>query len=99
MIFLKFLSSELQKVLEVGVVATKLDLKVWVVEAIKAHGGVAHPIDVAKFIWVNYHDELQGAGDLFYTWQHEVQWALVDLRREGRLLAKSKGHKGPWRLA
>jgi hypothetical protein len=27
----------------------------------------AHPVDVAKFILVNYQDELQGAGDLFYT--------------------------------
>jgi hypothetical protein len=64
---------------------TKLDLKEWIVEALKAHGGCAHPIDAAKDIWVNYQDELQGAGDL---------------RREGRLLPKSKGkgHKGPWRL-
>ena len=75
--------------------ATKLDLREWIVEAIKAHGGVAHPIDIAKFIWVNYQDELQGAGDLFYTWQHEVQWATVDLRQEGRVLPKSKSHKGP----
>ena len=44
--------------------ATKLDLKEWVVEALRAHGGSAHPIDVAKFIWVNYQDELQGAGEL-----------------------------------
>jgi hypothetical protein len=78
---------------------TKHDLKEWIVEALKAHGGCAHPIDVAKYIWVNYQDELQGAGDLFYTWQHEVQWAVVDLQSEGRLLPKSKGHKGPWRLA
>jgi hypothetical protein len=81
---------------------TKFDLKEWVVEALKAHGGCAHPIDVAKYVWVNYQDELLGAGDLFYTWQHQVQWAIEDLRREGRLLPKSKGkdHEGPpWRLA
>jgi hypothetical protein len=46
---------------------TKLDLKEWIVEALKAHGGCAHPIDVAKYVWVNYQDELQGAGDLFYS--------------------------------
>ena len=56
--------------------ATKLDLKEWIVEALKAH-----------------------AGDLFYTWQHEVLWALDDLRKEGKLLPKPKGHKGPCRLA
>jgi hypothetical protein len=78
--------------------ATKLDLKEWIVEALKAHGGRAHFIDVAKYVWVNYQDELQGAGDLFYTWQHEVLWALDDLRKEGKSLPKPKGHKGPWRL-
>lgn len=77
---------------------TKFDLKEWIVEAVIAHGGRAHPIDVAKYIWMNYQDELQGAGDLFYTWQHEVLWALDDLRREGRLLPNSRGRKGPWRL-
>jgi hypothetical protein len=80
-------------------VTTKLDLKVCVVEALRAHGGLAHPIDVAKFIWVNYQDELQATGDLFYTWQHEVQSAFDDLRREGKLLPKARNHKGPWRLA
>jgi hypothetical protein len=91
--FLKFSRQRFQRVAEVEIVANKLDLKEWVVEAIKAHGGVAHAIDSAKFIWVNYHDELQGAGDLFYTWQQEVQSAIVDLRREGRVLPKSKGQK------
>ena len=62
-------------------------------EALKAHGGLAHPIDVAKFIWLNYQDELQGAGDLFYTWQHEVQSAVEDLRREGKLLPKQSTTK------
>jgi hypothetical protein len=59
----------------------------------------AHPVDVAKFILVNYQDELQGAGDLFYTWRHEVQSAFDDLRREGKLLPKARNHKGRWRLA
>jgi hypothetical protein len=76
-------------------VAIKLDLKKWVVEALRAHAGSAHPIDVAKFIWVNYQDERQGAGELFYTWQHEIQSAFDDLQREGRLLPKAKNHKGP----
>jgi hypothetical protein len=57
--FLKFSRQRFQRVAEVEIVANKLDLKEWVVEAIKAHGGVAHAIDSAKFIWVNYHDELQ----------------------------------------
>jgi hypothetical protein len=79
--------------------ATKLDLTEWIVEALKAHGGYAHSIDVAKYTWVNYQDELQGAVDLFYTWQHEVVWAFDDLRREGRVLPNQRAHKGPWRLA
>jgi hypothetical protein len=73
---------------------TKLDLKEWIV-GLKAHGGCAHPIDVAKYVWVNYQDELQGAGDLFYTWQHEVLWAVDDLRREGRMLPNQRATKVP----
>jgi hypothetical protein len=78
---------------------TKLDLKEWIVEALKAHGGRAHLIDVAKFIWVNYQDELQHAGDLFFTWQLEVHRAAADLRKEGKLRPKSKSGRGPLELA
>jgi hypothetical protein len=78
---------------------TKLDLKEWVVEALKAHGGRAHLIDVAKYIWVNYQDELQHAGDLFYTWQLEVQRAAEDLRKEDKLLSKSKSGRDHLHLA
>ena len=78
---------------------TKLDLKEWIVEALKAHCGRAHLIDVAKYIWVNYQEELQQAGGLFYTWKHEVQWAADDLRKEGKLLPKSKSGRGHLQLA
>jgi len=54
---------------------------------------------VAKFIWVNFQDDLQQAGELFYTWQLEVQWAADDLRKEGKLLPKSKSGKGHLQLA
>jgi hypothetical protein len=78
---------------------TKLDLKEWIVEALKAHDGRAHFIDVAKFIWINYQDELQHAGDLFYTWQLEAQRAADDLRREGKLLPESMSARDSLQLA
>jgi hypothetical protein len=79
--------------------ATKHDLKEWVVEALTAHRGSAHHIEVAKHIWANHRADLEASGDLFYTWQYDVRWAADDLRREGKLMPKPKGDKGPWQLA
>ena len=41
--------------------ATKHDLKGWVIEALNAHSGSAHHIDVARHIW-NHHKS--GAGGI-----------------------------------
>jgi hypothetical protein len=78
--------------------ATKHDLKDWVIEALLTCGGKAHHIDVAKHIWVNHRADLETSGDLFYTWQYDMRWAADNLRREGRLLPKPKGDTGPWQL-
>ena len=79
--------------------ATKDDLKNWVVDALREHGGNTHHIQVAKHIWENHQAELIASGDLFYSWQYDIRWTTDHLRREGRLLPKPKGQRGPWRLA
>lgn len=75
------------------------NLKEWVLDALKASGGHAHHVDVAKHIWANHREALEAAGDLFFTWQYDVRWAADTLRREGKLRPKPKGDTGPWRLA
>jgi hypothetical protein len=79
--------------------ATKDDLKDWVIQALMAHRGEAPIIGVAKHIWDTHESELRASGDLFYSWQYDMRWAADQLRREGRLQPKPKGDRGPWRLA
>jgi hypothetical protein len=61
------------------------DLQDWVIRALKDNGGQAKLSDVAKHIWSNHGDELQGAGDNFYTWQYDMRWAATKLRKRGKL--------------
>jgi hypothetical protein len=81
------------------IMATRDDLKVWVVEALNAHGGSAHIVDVAKHIWTNHRAQLETSGSLLYTWQYDARWAADSLRKAGVLLPKPKGDRGPWTLA
>ncbi|MAN98240.1 hypothetical protein [uncultured Roseovarius sp.] len=63
--------------------ADREDLKKWVVEALKDHGGQAALIDVAKHIWKHHEVELRASGDLFYKWQYDMRWAAMVLRKQG----------------
>ena len=55
--------------------ASREDMKAWVVTALTSLGGKAWPSDVAKYIWDNYEAELRRSGKLLYTWQYDVRWA------------------------
>lgn len=79
--------------------ATKNDLKAWVVEALKVSGGQATIPDVAKHIWDHHEADLRKSGELFYTWQYDMRWAANQLRAEHKLQPKPRGDNGPWRLA
>jgi hypothetical protein len=39
-----------------------------VVEAIKTNGNKANIVQVSKYIWDNYEQDLRKGGDIFYTW-------------------------------
>jgi hypothetical protein len=45
--------------------ATKSDLKDWIVEVLKAHGGSAQIPKVAKHVWENHKTELKNQGISF----------------------------------
>jgi len=53
--------------------ASKQDLKDWVIKALEARNGQASLIDVAAHIWENHEDELRASGDLFYKWQYDMR--------------------------
>jgi hypothetical protein len=65
-------------------------------DALRAHNGQATIVEVAKHIWDHHEAELRAAGDLFFTWQYDMRWAALELRKEGRL-APSQG-RGPWQI-
>jgi hypothetical protein len=47
--------------------ATKYDLRDWLVDALEENGGQASIVEVCKYIWENHQDELRASGDLFFT--------------------------------
>jgi hypothetical protein len=65
--------------------ADRENLKDWVYRAVEASGGQTKLVNVAQHIWKHHKEELEGSGDLFYTWQYEMRWAAQKLRDEGRL--------------
>jgi hypothetical protein len=79
-------------------VADKDLLHQYVVDALAALGGEGTVVQVSKEIWRQHRDDLERAGDLFYTWQYDVRWAAQVLRDQG-VLEPAAGSRRPWRLA
>jgi hypothetical protein len=80
-------------------VASNRTLEGWVVEALGALGGKSSVIPVCKWIWEHHQEDLQTAGDLFYTWQYDVRWAVDKLRRDGTVRPSASSGRGCWELA
>ena len=75
------------------------DLKPWVIDALRAHGGRATIIEVCQHIWEHHEGELKSSGDLFYTWQYDVRWIAQELRNSGALRPVHGSRSQPWELA
>jgi hypothetical protein len=52
--------------------------------------------DVAKAIWDKHKRELERT-DLLYTWQYDMRWAAMKLRKKKKL--KKAGTNKVWELA
>ena len=70
-----------------------------VVEAIKDQGGHSSVLEISRYIWDNYEDELRSRGDLFYRWQYVLRWSGTKLRKKGILLPATHSPQGIWVLA
>lgn len=79
--------------------ASKQDLLDRVEAALIGAGGSASVLEVAKAIWRDHRDELERSGDLFYTWQYDMRWAALTLRKRGILAPASAGGDKRWILA
>jgi hypothetical protein len=79
--------------------ATRSDLQDWVEDAVKELGGSATVVQVARRIWDTHEAELRASGDLLYTWQYDMRWAAMTLRKRGIMNAAENSRSGVWELA
>ncbi|PPD45312.1 MAG: hypothetical protein CTY15_04345 [Methylocystis sp.] len=75
------------------------DLVPIVEAAVRANGGTATVVEVAQYIWKNHEAELKASGKLFFTWQYDMRWAALKLRKMKRLADPASAEKGCWQIA
>ncbi|TBL67461.1 hypothetical protein [Paenibacillus thalictri] len=68
-------------------------------EAIKSYNGKATIVQISKYIWDNYEQELRESGDIFYTWQYEIRWAAKKLRDKGIMKSVDMSPRGIWEIS
>lgn len=78
--------------------ASKHDLKEWILEALHELGGSGTVVDVCQVVWRRHEGDLRQSGNLFYTWQYDIRWAAQQLRDAGRLGLKDGKRSGAWVL-
>jgi len=79
--------------------ATKHDLRTWIVDALKETGAPMHHVRIAEHVWRHHEEELRQSGDLFFTWQYDLRWAAQTLRKEGVLAPIAGQGDGMWTLS
>lgn len=75
---------------------TRNDLGTLILEALTELKGSGKVVDIAKTIWGQHEESLRRSGDLFYSWQYDMRWAALKLRKEGKLRVSDK--RGIWEL-
>ena len=78
--------------------ARKEDLIDWLIEALKAHNRSASIVEICRYVWDKYENELRRSGDLFYTWQYDIRWAATELRKKNIMRPVHISPKGIWEL-
>jgi len=69
----------------------------WVLEALRANGNQGSILEISRHVWMHHERDIRNAGDLLYTWQYDLRWAITDLNRRGSITHNRQGE--PWRLA
>ena len=76
----------------------RYDLPDILYKSIKEMGGQSRIVDICRYVWKNYQDELLNSGDLFYTWQYDIRWAATELRKSQRMKSAEQSPKGIWEI-
>ncbi len=74
--------------------ATRRDLDEWVLDALAHAGGTGTIVDVCRRIWSSRRGDLEASGDLLYTWQYDIRWAIKRLRLAKKLKAADSSQRG-----
>jgi hypothetical protein len=77
---------------------TRADLPNLVERALIENEGKATIVQVSKYIWKNYQEELRKSGDIYFTWQYDLRWAALTLRKKGIMKSASNSFKSHWEL-
>lgn len=77
----------------------KSDLEGLVIKALEHYSKSATIVQVCRYVWQHYEDELRSSGDLFYTWQYDVRWAATRLRKRHKMKQAWESTRGVWELA
>ncbi len=67
--------------------------------ALRELGGAGTIVQVSEIVWRDHQHELEGSGDLFYTWQYDIRWAAQYLRDNGFLVPALRRRNAPWVLS
>ncbi|MFC7400309.1 hypothetical protein ACFQU1_24210 [Chelatococcus sp. GCM10030263] len=76
----------------------RTDLPTVLEETLRALGGTATIVEVARRIWEKHEAELRASGDLFFTWQYDVRWAAQRLRDAKKLTYSRRDTRQVWQL-
>lgn len=66
--------------------------------AIEDLGGKSTIVEVCKYFWEHYENELKESEDLLYTWQYDIRWAATKLRKDNRMIDASISPRGIWEI-
>ena len=77
---------------------TRVDLIDWIVEALKGQNGSATIRNVCTYIWEHHQEDLRISGNLHFTWQDDIHWAVTQLRAKGILKKAKETQKSVWAL-
>lgn len=68
-------------------------LKLWILEAVECQSDLPGYVEIAKYIWLNYEEQLRVSGNKFYTWQADLRWLCTRLVKEDKLVRLKDGNR------
>ena len=78
-------------------IISKKDLQNIVKETLIILNGKSNITEISKYIWKKYNYKLLMSGDIFYTWQYDIRWSGIVLKKLGIMKKDSK--RGIWELS